>query len=257
MKIQIIGLGIVGTAQAYLSQKLGHEVIGYDIALSEHPHCKVTEIQEADITFICTPEGVVEDVVRKLQNKKSLVVIKSTVPIGATKILAEKYDMHLCHNPEFLREKYLLEDVMNPSRVVIGKCCEEHGNILQRFYEPLEKEIFVTDPTTSETVKLVSNSYLATLITFWNEINELATSLRLSTKDIANIVKHDSRISEYGTTFFGEPYDGKCLPKDMKQIIQVFRDKQLNPKLFEACEEINKRERKNEKVFGIESLNIL
>lgn len=245
MKIQIIGLGIVGTAQAYLSRKLGHEVIGYDIALSEHPHCKVTEIQEADITFICTPEGVVEDVVKKMQNKKSLVVIKSTVPIGATKILAEKYDMHLCHNPEFLREKYLLEDVMNPSRVVIGKCCEEHGNILQRFYEPLEKEIFVTDTITSETVKLVSNSFRALTISFWNEMALLCDKINVKVEDVATMAEPSKVLGEYeggkwGIRHFLQPYGGKCLPKDMRQLIGVFKSQGLNPGILVESENFNK-----------------
>lgn len=248
MKIGIIGLGIVGTAQAYLSQNLGHEVYGCDIVVKKHRYCEVVkDYIDADIIFICTPEAVVEDVVKKLTEENTgLFVIKSTVPVGTTKTLAEKYDVHISHNPEFLRERYLLEDVMKPSRVVIGQCCREHGMILQRFYEPLEKQIFVTDSTTSETVKLISNSFRALTITFWNEIDLLCNKMNIKVEDVAAMAEPDKVLGEYeggkwGTKFFGTPYGGKCLPKDMRHLISCFYENNMNPGILVASEKFNKK----------------
>lgn len=243
MKIQIIGLGIVGTAQAYLSQKLGHSVVGYDVTRDSNPYCKMNDcvVGDVDITFICTPESVVENVIDSLLNigHKGIIVIKSTVPVHTTKNISEKFNAHICHNPEFLREEYYMEDILNPSMVVLGECCKAHGDLLESFYIPINKPIIRTDTNSSELVKLTINSHLSMLITFWNEIDELCNKLHIDAKKIANIVCHDQRISSYGCNYFGNPYGGKCLPKDIRHIISGFRNEGLNPKLFEACESFN------------------
>ncbi len=243
MKIQIIGLGIVGTAQALLAKEFGHEVVGYDIRSMSHPYCKVNDnvVENVDITFICTPETVVEEVMSGLANigHKGLIVIKSTVPIGTTKQLTKKFGVHICHNPEFLREQHYLEEVLDPNMTVIGQCCKKHGNLLKEFYQPLDKPTAIVDYNTSEVIKLAMNAYLSTLITFWNEIDEISKKLGLDTKNISETVRHDPRVSNYGNMFFGLPYEGKCLSKDMKHLIRGFHSCGLNPKLFEACENFN------------------
>lgn len=249
MKVQIIGLGIVGTAQAYLSQKLGHNVVGYDVRSMSNPYCKVNDsyVKDADITFICTPETVVEEVINNLARigYKGVIAIRSTIPIGTMGQLKEKFDIHACHNPEFLKENEYLEDIMNPNMIVIGQCCTEHGAVLENYYKPMEKKnekkIIVTDTTTSELVKLTMNSYLSVLITFWNEIHELSNKLGVDTKTVAETAKLDPRVSKYGNKFFGEPYAGKCLPKDVRHLIAGFRANELNPKIFEACESFNEK----------------
>jgi len=85
----------------------------------------------------------------------------------------------------------------------------------------------------------VLNNYLATLITFWNEVDKICNILGLETKDVAEIVKQDGRISEYGTAFFGQPFSGKCLPKDLDQTIMLCRSKGLPINLFETVKELN------------------
>jgi len=244
MKTQIIGLGIVGKAQAFLLNKLGHVVYGYDIkAVQPEPYFTLCNepIQDIDITFICTPEQNVEDTIKTLtlNNVKGLFTIKSTVPVGTTKDLIKKYDCHICHNPEFLREKHYLDDVMNPDRIVIGQCCKEHGQLLADLYSPLGKSIFLTMPIVSELAKLISNVYLSTLITFWNEMAELTEKLNVDIKEVAELVCADHRMSHYGTVKFGEPFEGKCLPKDVDQLINIFRQNKLNPSLFEAVKKVN------------------
>lgn len=243
MKIQIIGLGVVGTAQAYLAKELGHEVFGYDIVAKKNTYCKVMDSYsvDADITFICTPEVAVEGVVKELKAKEinGAIVIKSTTLPGTTKILSEKYGLHLVHNPEFLKEKTYLTDVLKPKMIVIGRCCQEHEAVMELFYKPLNVQIFFVDQTMSEMVKLTLNNYLSTLITFWNEIDEICSIIDVDTKTIAEIAKYDPRVSHYGNTFFGKPFGGRCLPKDLNQIIQLYGDNNLNPKLFEACRDVN------------------
>lgn len=245
MRIQIIGLGIVGTAQAYLSKGLGHDVIGYDVVPVSNPYCTVIDSysKDADITFVCTPEDVLEEVIQNLVNikYKGIVAIRSTAPIGTTKDLSDKFNMHVCHNPEFLKEETYLEDIINPNIIIIGQCCKIHGDVLEEFYGPMNRPIVRVGATTSELIKLTNNAYLSMLITFWNEIDELCDKLDIDTKNLSDIVSQDSRVSNYGKDFFGIPYGGKCLPKDIDHLITGFRTQKLNPKLFEACQNYNNK----------------
>jgi UDPglucose 6-dehydrogenase len=206
---------------------------------------KVTSeiVPDVDVTFICINETAVEEEVKQMISSqvKGIYVIRSTVQPGTTANLMKKYGVHICHNPEFLREKTALNDVVNPERIVIGQCCPTHGNVLSNLYSPLSKPIFITDPTTSELVKLTTNAYLSMLITFWNEIHRLTQKIRLNIQEVSKIVSSDSRVSKYGLTKFGEPFSGKCLPKDLDQLIEVFRIKGLNPILFESIKLFNER----------------
>lgn len=239
MKTCVVGFGVVGKAQAYLLQHLGHEVFVYDPYVL--PESKLQ--RDVDLTFICTPETTVEEAIQTLihEEVQGLYAVKSTTPIGTTERLMEKYGVHICHNPEFLRQKHAYEDVMNPDRIVIGKCCDEHGEILRKLYAPLGKPIFVTNPTVSETVKLVSNAYLSMLITFWNEIYLLTQRLKIDIREVSELVCSDRRISKYGAMKFGEPFGGRCLPKDLNHLIITFRQYGLNPLLFDAVETFNNK----------------
>lgn len=239
MNIQVVGYGVVGKAQEFLMRQMGHSVTVYDpYVLSESQLS-----QNVDITFICAPEDVVEGVIERLMISKvqGLYVIKSTVPVGTTEGLMEKHRIHICHNPEFLREKYAFEDVVNPDRIVIGRCCAEHGELLANLYAPLGKPICMTVPKISELAKLVSNAHLSMLITFWNEVAQLADKLNISIEELAEIVTSDHRISKYGTSKFGEPFGGKCLPKDLDHLIRCYRTLGLNPIIFEAIKKYNEK----------------
>lgn len=244
MKIQIVGVGVVGSAQAYLMFQLGHEVLGLDHHRKTFEYARMLEKleKEVDLTFICTPEASVPDVVENLVNEKvkGLIVIKSTVPPGTTLAMMEKFNIHICHNPEFLREKTPFEDVLHPSSVVIGQCCPQHAALLKQLYSPLNCPVVITQPNISETVKVTLNSYLATLISFWNEINRFSTGFGINTGDVAEIVKLNPRVSAYGTEFFGAPFGGKCLPKDLDQLINSSHKVGVKPQLLEAIKEFNR-----------------
>jgi len=244
--VQIIGLGIVGEAQAHVFRKLGCDVYGYDPFLKEAPIEDITfsankPFAECDITFICTMESQVENVVKELKASgySGLIVIKSSVVPKTTKTLMAKYGLHICHNPEFVRERTSVEDALSPDRIVIGQCCNEHGKQLENLYRPLSGQIIVVDPTTSETAKLLGNSYLALMISFWNQTYQLAQELDISITDLAEIVTADKRISKHGTKWFGESFDGKCLPKDLEHLINLFKAEGIEPTLLEATRQIN------------------
>jgi UDPglucose 6-dehydrogenase len=240
MRINVVGYGTVGKAQAFLLRKLNHEVFVFDPYV--FPGVTAPE-KNVDLTFICTPESAVEESVQTLLKEEvtGLYVIKSTVTVGTTEALIKKYGIHLTHNPEFLRENTACNDVENPDRIIIGQCCQEHGAELVSLYSPMKKPVFITDPTSSEAAKLLSNSHLAMLITFWNEADQLAEKCGLDISELAKLVTADNRISLYGTSKFGEPFEGKCLPANLDQLITAFHDAGLNPLLFEAIKKYNQR----------------
>lgn len=240
MRANIVGYGTVGKAEAFLLERLGHEVFAFDPYV--FPKVKCPE-KHVDFTFVCTPGDVVPDAVDNLvkQDVEGLIVIKSTVPVGTAKGLMDKYAIHVMSNPEFLREQYALEDVLKPDRIIIGECCSEHAQNLVSLYAPMKRPIYVTSTTASETAKLLANSYLSVLITFWNESDELIKKLDLNSKEVARLVCADNRMSTYGTSKFGEPYGGKCLPVCVDELIAAFRHEGLNPLLFEAIKKYNER----------------
>jgi UDPglucose 6-dehydrogenase len=243
MHIQIIGMGIVGKAQASVMQKLGHQVTGCDVVPGNFAGIPIVDkpVKNADLTFLCPPEKVVPSVIENLVSSKihNPYVIKSTVPVGTTQAMMEKNNVHILHNPEFLREATFIEDALNQEFVIIGECCKEHGDELEELYKPLGVDIIRTNPTTSEMVKITLNNYLSTLITFWNEIDKVCASYHLDTREVASLVKNDKRVSEYGTAFFGQPFSGKCLPKDLNQLLAICHSRGIEAKLFETLKEIN------------------
>ena len=243
MHVQIIGMGVVGKAQAMVMKKLGHRVTGCDVNPGEFSGIPIFDkpVKNADFTFICPPEKVVPQVIENLvaSSIHNPYVIKSTVPTGTTMTMMKKNNVHILHNPEFLREATSIEDALNQEFVIIGECCKEHGDQLEELYKPLGAKMIRTDPTTSEMTKITLNNYLSTLITFWNEIHKVCANFHLDTREVANLVKNDKRISDYGTAFFGEPFGGKCLPKDLNQLLNICHSRGLPVKLFETIKEIN------------------
>jgi UDP-glucose 6-dehydrogenase len=217
MHVQIIGMGVVGKAQAKVMQKLGHRVTGCDVKPGYFTDIPITDtpVEDADLTFLCPPEKVVPDVIENLVKNKvhNPYVIKSTVPPGTTQAAMLKHGVHICHNPEFLREETSIEDALNQEFVVIGECCPKHGDAMVELYKPLGVEIIRTTPNTSEMAKLVLNNHLAALITFWNEVD--------------------------GTAFFNKPFGGKCLPKDLNQMLDLCHSKGLSLRMLETIKEIN------------------
>ena len=247
MRIQIIGAGVVGQATGKGFARLGHEVRFLDpneemldrLRGEGYGANSRVAIGKADVHFVCTPEAVVGEVVRSWSPGR-LLVIRSTVPPGTARKLADLYEVHICSNPEFLREAVAEYEFLNPPGIIIGECCKEHGDLLEELYKPFRKPIYRTTPEVAELTKLAVNGYLACQISYWNQVKLLADKLGINSHEVGMLATFgDDRVSVYGSRMHGRPYSGKCLPKDLNQLLDLAIDKGASPVLFEAIKGLN------------------
>lgn len=263
VKIGIIGWGVVGRAvgQGFETKK-ENKVRWY--SREDGPYTPEEVVEESEFLFVCVPtpmfsdhsgidlsivKEVVDFIAPKIKGMDKVLTIKSTVVPGTTASFEKKYPgVNFAMNPEFLTEANALGDFLKPDRTVIGAFSQSVSARLAGLYQDLYgpgSKIFLTDPTTAEMVKYMSNALLATKVIFANEMYDLCTALGIKYEEVKKMVAADARIGPTHldvTTVRG--FGGKCFPKDMVALIGFAKDKKVNASLLKTVWDKNLRIRK-------------
>ena len=260
MTIGVIGQGYVGTAI-----KLGfqdhYNVVTYDkFDLAKSTHSKISDlVEETKIIFVCVPTpmrkdgtcytGIVEEVIREINETANdhIVVIKSTVPPGTTDRFNHEFsNVTVIFNPEFLTEENFLDDFKNQNRIILGGSRKGTNKLRQIYSKVFPKAVIVkTGDKHAEMVKYFTNTFLATKVSFANEMYNICEQIGIDYDKVVEYAIYDERLGKSHWAVPGPDGDfgfgGHCFPKDLSAIINKFDTYGL----LESVEDVNNQVRNN------------
>ncbi|PYZ92853.1 nucleotide sugar dehydrogenase [Salipaludibacillus keqinensis] len=219
-------------------------------------------VEENDLIFITVGTPSLDDgsadliyvkeaakLIRKYRNSEKVVIVKSTVPIGTTEKVHEWINQNgdkkplvkTVMNPEFLREGSALDDALNPDRIVIGSNDVHAASQMNKLYQNWSCPFLHTTPKAAEMIKYASNSFLATKISFINEIAKLCDTIDVNIQDVSKGMGLDDRI---GPQFLqaGLGYGGSCFPKDVRELLVTADQNQMPLEILKKVDEVNKNQ---------------
>ncbi len=197
----------------------------------------------ADLTSLWKVTDALADVLQE----PTVVVIKSTVPVGTNTAVAKRLRertgraVEVASNPEFLKEGAALDDFMRPDRVVVGVRNHEVADTLRELYSPFlrtERPFLVMSPESAEMTKYVANAMLATKISFINEVANLCERMEADINEVRRGIGHDARIG-FAFMFPGLGYGGSCFPKDVRALQAMAREAGVEPRILAAVDCVN------------------
>lgn len=245
-KTELIRAGISPIFEAGLSELLFEVTSSGHLSVTEN---NVEAVSSSDLVFICLPTpqhidgsantDVVFDVIDSISvvlTSKSILITKSTMPIGSVKKiqnLVRKTGAIVAANPEFLREGTAIQDTLHPERVIIGCDDRDSADRIAKLYVSVDSQIFITDPQSAELIKYASNAFLATKVTFINSVARLCDAVGADIATVSQALGSDSRI---GNKFLkpGPGWGGSCFPKDTSALLRQSTDNGHSFKLLDA-----------------------
>lgn len=262
-KIGIVGYGVVGQAvgDGFATNKR-NEILWY--SRTKGPFSPEKVIKESEFIFVCVPTPMFADhsgidlsimektiafIAPKIKGTDKILTIKSTVVPGTTAGFAKKYPgVNFAMNPEFLTEANAPWDFMHPDRTVIGAFSQPVSARLVALYQGIygpNGKIFLTDPTTAEMVKYMSNIFLATKVMIANEMFDLCNTLGIKYEEVAKMVAADPRIMESHLSVTSvRGFGGKCFPKDTVALLGLAKKLKVELPVTQTMWERNLKIRK-------------
>lgn len=250
-KIELLKSGRIPIVERGLEQLVVDGMASGNLTFVDDPQLAVAD---CEIAFLCvpTPQGddgsadlsYVQDAATNISAHlpfESIVVNKSTVPVGSTKVVErslKRPDVKVVSNPEFLREGSAVDDFMKPDRVVVGSDDQAAAMKVASLYESLSTRVIITDPASAETIKYAANAFLATKLSFINAIAAICEGVGADIDDVIVGMGSDHRI---GQDFLrpGPGWGGSCFPKDSRALIKIAEDAGYHFSLLEGVVSVN------------------
>ncbi len=269
MRLGIVGFGYVGSAVANGFGKLGHTICVYDISCVAFKNAKTKGytvynkleklVDNSEIIFVCVPttqnrdgsnnSSIVYKMIREIAavcKRRTIIVVKSTIMVGTTDKLirmvqARTTNVEVLFNPEFLTASNSYKDFLHPDRIVIGGYDTKAIKKLCNLYKGFTKHVIVVDPNTAELAKYASNSFLATKVSFANQMGVICRRMHVDPICVMKIVGLDRRIGSSHLDPSRGPFGGSCLPKDLNALIFETTKLRVYNSLLKVVKEVNEK----------------